>query len=136
MAKAQRQRLGPGKKSAPSTQKANAVGYSKRHSRSAKAVSGLSDVYDYEHVKEKRGNVSLTLDKEEEIGFGGDEDDEDEEASNRTRPRLIGENDDDEGLGSDEDEEIDSDAAFEESDEERFAGFNFKQKVSVSNLHC
>ena len=45
------------------------------------------------------------------------------------RPRLVGENDDDSGIGEDEDEEIDSDAAFEESDEDRFAGFSFSHKV-------
>jgi len=41
------------------------------------------------------------------------------------KPRLIGENVEDEDIPSEDDEELDSDAAFEESDEERFAGFSF-----------
>lgn len=42
--------------------------------------------------------------------------------------RLIGEDDDDEQIESADDEDLDSDAAFDESDEERFAGF-FSSKV-------
>jgi len=41
------------------------------------------------------------------------------------KPRLIGETVEDEDISSGDDEDIDSDAAFEESDEERFAGFSF-----------
>lgn len=44
------------------------------------------------------------------------------------RARLIGELDDDEKIDSADDEELDSDAAFNESDEERYAGF-FSSKV-------
>lgn len=44
------------------------------------------------------------------------------------RARLIGEHDDDERIDSADDEELDSDAAFDESDEERYAGF-FSSKV-------
>ena len=43
---------------------------------------------------------------------------------------MIGENEDDDEIASD-DEEIDSDAAFEETDEERFAGF-FSQRMDIS----
>jgi U3 small nucleolar RNA-associated protein 14 len=42
--------------------------------------------------------------------------------------RLIGENDDDEQINSADDEELDSDAAFDESDEDRYEGF-FSSKV-------
>ena len=42
-------------------------------------------------------------------------------------------NDDDMGIAEEDDEEIDSDEAFEESDEERFAGFSFSQKVCLVN---
>ena len=42
---------------------------------------------------------------------------------------MVGENDDDGGIGEDEDEDIDSDEAFDESDEERYAGFSFANKV-------
>jgi hypothetical protein len=49
------------------------------------------------------------------------------------KPRLIGENVEDEDIPSEDDEELDSDAAFEESDEERFAGFSFpKVRYSLS----
>jgi U3 small nucleolar RNA-associated protein 14 len=46
------------------------------------------------------------------------------------KTRLIGENDDDERIDSAEDEELDSDAAFDESDEDRYAGF-FSSKVRI-----
>ncbi|KAJ3563283.1 hypothetical protein NP233_g9033 [Leucocoprinus birnbaumii] len=42
--------------------------------------------------------------------------------------RLIGEGDDDERIDSADDEELDSDAAFDESDEERYAGFFSRKK--------
>lgn len=42
--------------------------------------------------------------------------------------RLINELDDDEAIDSADDEEVDSEAAFDESDEDRFAGF-FSSKV-------
>ncbi|KAF5352803.1 hypothetical protein D9756_006229 [Leucocoprinus leucothites] len=42
--------------------------------------------------------------------------------------RLIGENEDDERIDSADDEELDSDAAFDESDEDRYAGFFSSKK--------
>lgn len=45
--------------------------------------------------------------------------------------RLIGEDDDDERLDSADDEDLDSDAAFDDSDEERFADF-FSSQVRYS----
>lgn len=109
----------------------NATGYQKRkaRSKSLKATLGLSDVYDFQQEKTKRGNIALTLDKDEADGFGAGDDDEEDDGTQRTRPRLLGENGDDEAVATDDDEEIDSDAAFEESDDERFAGFAFKKKV-------
>ncbi|KXN84966.1 hypothetical protein AN958_11811 [Leucoagaricus sp. SymC.cos] len=44
------------------------------------------------------------------------------------RARLIGELDDEERIDSEDDEELDSDAAFDESDEERYAGFFSSKK--------
>ncbi|KAF9447857.1 small-subunit processome [Macrolepiota fuliginosa MF-IS2] len=44
------------------------------------------------------------------------------------KARLIGEHEDDERIESGDDEELDSDAAFDESDEERFAGFFSRKK--------
>ena len=119
-----------------STRKANAVGYAKRQSRKVKVSSGstnLTDVYEYQPGKSRRANVSLSLAKEEKVNFNIDEDEEEDESLNRRKdtrkPRLIGEDAEDEIVASDDDEEIDSDAAFEESDEERYAGFNFTKKI-------
>src|SRR6266702_1317854 len=82
-----------------------------------------SDVYEYQSQKVRRANIPLSLDKEEanEHGFDSDGD----LVANVRNPRLIGESVEDEEVPSEDDEELDSDAAFEESDEERFAGFSF-----------
>ncbi|KAI9454907.1 Utp14-domain-containing protein [Lactarius psammicola] len=82
-----------------------------------------SDVYEYQSQKVRRANIPLSLDKEEanEHGFDSDGD----LVANVRKPRLIGESVEDEEIPSEDDEELDSDAAFEESDEERFAGFSF-----------
>src|SRR6266404_1995428 len=81
-----------------------------------------SDVYEYQSQKVRRANIPLSLDKEEtEHGFDSDG----ELVANIRKARLIGESVEDEQVPSHEDEELDSDAAFEESDEERFAGFSF-----------
>ena len=82
-----------------------------------------SDVYEYQSQKVRRANVPLSLDKEEanEHDFDSDGD----LVANIRKPRLIGESVEDEEIPTEDDEELDSDAAFEESDEERFAGFSF-----------
>ena len=119
----------------PSRKAANALGYAKRQNLKSKTLgSGLSDVYEYQQEKVRRAKVKPLLEKDETMGVGGAEsgsEDEEGAAGNRRnmKPRLVGENDDDMGIAEDEDEEIDSDDAFEESDEERFAGFSFSQKV-------
>ncbi|KAG8685948.1 hypothetical protein FRC08_012830, partial [Ceratobasidium sp. 394] len=68
----------------------------------------------------------------EEAGLGKDEDGDDEldEVKEKLRRQIA--NGDEEGVVlSDEDEEIDSDGAFEdESDEERFANFKFRESTS------
>jgi U3 small nucleolar RNA-associated protein 14 len=112
-------------KSVANQKQFNANGYAKRQSRKAgKAANRLdNDIYEYAPEKTRRSKIALELDREEEAGFGGEDDDMEDM---RLRARLIG---DDEKLPSDDDEEIDSDEAFEESDEERFAGF-FSNKVS------
>ncbi|KAH8094740.1 Utp14-domain-containing protein [Cristinia sonorae] len=114
----------------------NANGYAKRQSLKAKKTTD-SDVYEYRPEKERRGKVKLLLEKDELLGARGDSDDEDEEGSGRGKgkgrnngPRLVGEDEDDMEIGEDEDEEIDSDGAFDESDEDRYAGFSF---ASVKN---
>ncbi|KAM5539977.1 hypothetical protein V8D89_006480 [Ganoderma adspersum] len=118
----------------PSRKAANVLGYAKRQSLKSKTLGpGLSDVYEYQQEKVRRAKLKPLLEKDESMGMGGAEsgsEDEEGAAGNRrsVRPRLVGENDDDIGIAEDEDEEIDSDGAFEESDEERFAGFSFSQK--------
>ena len=115
----------------------NAAGYAKRKSLKSKAVSNPSDVYEYQPERVRRAKVKLQLEKDEVLGAGAGDDDSDAEGSasgrGQPKPRLVGENDDDDGIASDEDEELDSDAAFDESDEERFAGFDFSHsKVRLS----
>ncbi|KAH9996496.1 Utp14 protein-domain-containing protein [Russula vinacea] len=87
---------------------------SSRPSTSRRRVNRLrdstrSDVYEYQSHKVRRAHISLSLDKMKPANM----------------PRLIGESVEDEDVPSEDDEELDSDAAFEESDEERFAGFSF-----------
>jgi len=115
--------------------KANATGYAKRRSLKTKTLAGLSDVYEYApDPKIRRSKVALDIGRDEaaEIGLGrGGVRDDDEGNSDgedmRNKARLIGEGD---TIDSGDDEDIDSDAAFEESDEERFAGFSFLSDVS------
>ncbi|KIP03917.1 hypothetical protein PHLGIDRAFT_25886 [Phlebiopsis gigantea 11061_1 CR5-6] len=130
----------------PSHKKSNnAAGYAKRKSLKSKAVSNPSDVYEYQPERVRRAKVKLQLEKDELLGVrgrGGDGDSDAEGSASshgQLRPRLVGENDDDEGIASDEDEELDSDAAFDDSDEERFAGFDFphsKLKKSKNKLNA
>lgn len=118
-----------------SINKANAAGYAKRKSRSVKAISGISDVYNFEAPKTKRANIKLTLDREEEQDASYGDGDEEELETHR-KPRLIGEGEEEDRIGSDEDEEIDSDDAFEEEDNIRFAEFDFKRNKKVCTYSC
>lgn len=118
----------PKTSSSSSLKKFNASGYEKRQSlKAAKRKAESSDVYEYAHGKTRRSKVTLDLDRDEAMdmigGGGGGEQEE-------PRARLIGEHEEDEMIDSADDEEIDSDEAFEESDEERFAGF-FSSKVGI-----
>ena len=107
---------------------ANIAGYEKRLARKAKS-NPTTDLYELVPEKSHRSKVALDLgrDEEFELRVGEDDYDNDEERE-RLRARLIGEIEDDEKIASDDDEELDSDAAFEESDEERFEGY-FSHKV-------
>ena len=124
----------------PSNKAANALGYAKRQSLKSKVLGPkISDVYEYQQERVRRAKVKPLLEKDEVIGMGGrDSGSEDEEGTigkrREVRPRLVGENDDDIGIGEDEDEDIDSDEAFDESDEDRFAGFSFSHKVRPISL--
>lgn len=117
--------------SSQSQKSSNASGYAKRKSLKSKTLSSgsLGDVYEYQADKVRRAKVKLQLERDEMMGAGRPEDegseDEDGGMGRGLHPRLLGENDDDDGLNDDEDEEIDSDEAFEESDEERYAGLTF-----------
>ena len=118
-----------------SSKKSNALGYAKRQSRNSNKEPG--DVYEYApDSKIRRSKVSLDVGRDEEDlvdGHRGDEDsDGDDVEDMRMRARLIGEG---EEIDSDDDEDISSDAAFEESDEERFAGMGFSDKVRWSCLN-
>ena len=85
--------------------------------------SALSDVYEYQSHKVRRAHIPLSLDKEEAREYGADSDSD--PTPDLRKPRLIGESVEDEDVPSEDDEELDSDAAFEASDEERFSGFSF-----------
>jgi U3 small nucleolar RNA-associated protein 14 len=119
------------KKTRPTARKSNAVGYAKRQSHKQNVLKAL-DVYDHEQTQLRRLRVQvdtkLSQDELPEHLFGASGEDEDD-GRQALRARLVGENEENEIIGSEEDEDIDSDAAFEESDEERFAGF-FTNKVS------
>ena len=110
---------------------ANVAGYEKRKAQKAKSATTTSDLYEHIPEKSRRSKVNLDLDRNEAMEYGTGIDGASEEEREGLRARLIGEGMDDEEIASEDDEEIDSDAAFEESDEERFAGF-FSSKVSLA----
>ncbi|KAF8510410.1 Utp14-domain-containing protein [Hysterangium stoloniferum] len=111
------------KKNFQSKRKANAAGFAKRHARKA-AVQTADDVYEYSSEKNRRSAIKLSLDKEEEMGVEADFD-ADEVDYSALRARIMDLGDKADVINSEDDEEIDSDNAFEESDEDRFAGFSF-----------
>lgn len=114
---------------------ANALGYAKRKSLKSKTIQSAADVYEYQPEKVRRSKVQLVLDKDEISGVPGEvSHEEDDEGGTELRPRLVGEGDNDEGIADDEDDDIDSDDAFDDSDEERFAGFKFSHKVRLPLL--
>jgi len=120
-----------GTKFGKSRTQANVAGYEKRQARKTKSATTTSDLYEHLPEKTRRSKVTLDLDRDEAMEYGVGIDGANEEEREQLRARLIGEGMDDEEIASEDDEEIDSDAAFEESDEERFAGF-FSSKVGFS----
>ncbi|KAF5332696.1 hypothetical protein D9611_005277 [Ephemerocybe angulata] len=122
-------------KSAGDKSKANAeAGFAKRQTLKDKKQreAGFQDVYEYLPEKTRRSKVKMDLDRDEAMEFGA-LDEMGDAAREALRARLIGENEDDERVASEDDEEVDSDAAFEESDEERFAEF-FPKKGKKSTV--
>lgn len=124
-----------------SLKKSNAAGYAKRHSQKGKATSSFDDVYEYAPSEVRRAKIGLELDQEEAIDRRHYTSDDEmdlggmgPEGRDGLRARLLGENNDDEQVDSGDDEEIESDDAFEESDEEKYAGFDFSSKVCAVHL--
>lgn len=128
-----------------SLKKSNAAGYAKRHlqksSNKGKATASFDDVYEYAPSKVRRAKIGLELDREEATNrhkYASDDDIDlggmGQEGRDGLRARLLGENADDEQVDSEDDEEIESDDAFEESDEEKYAGFDFASKVCSVTL--
>jgi hypothetical protein len=115
------------------SKKANATGYQKRKSKSGLTKkNAISDVYEFEdNTNERRAKVRLELERDEEMGFGRMSDQEEGGGDIAHRVKMFGIGGDDEVIGSEDDDEIDSDAAFEESDEDRFAGFSFASSVRL-----
>ena len=122
--------FGRGKPQRSNQKASNAAGYAKRKATRSKTTSNVSDIYEFEQEKVRRAKVKLQLEKDELAGAPGEESGSEAEeerghGKQELRPRLVGEDDNDEGIAEEDDEDIDSDAAFDESDEDRFAGFDF-----------
>ncbi|KZT08788.1 Utp14-domain-containing protein [Laetiporus sulphureus 93-53] len=135
MARGQKPQRFAKKPHALSRKAANAAGFAKRKSLKSKTPSrdDIADVYEYQSEKVPRDKMTLQYGKEELVGVGGGSGSEDEDGDARAgkkagRPRLVGEGEEGEQIGESEDEDIESDDAFDESDEERFAGFGLSQK--------
>lgn len=105
-------------------------GYALRLAKKPK--NQLDDVYEFSTDSRKlgrRAKIGMDLDRDEDLS-GGVPDDEEERS--KLRARLIGENEDDEQIDSADDEDLDSDAAFDESDDDQYAGFFKKDLVRRS----
>ena len=109
--------------------RANAAGFQKRiKGNRPKSM----DVYDFDddiNVKHRRGHVSTDLTKEEKRELGGDQDDLEPDEIERVRRQL--QSGEDGIVLSEDDEDIDSDEAFDASDEETFGAFKLKVRHTV-----
>lgn len=98
--------------------------------------SDLLDVYEYDEKQKgrSRANVALDLSRDEAREFGIAEDEEDIGEMERIRQKLrLG---DDIEIDSEDDEDIDSDNAFDKSDEERFAEYNLSVGADYPRALC
>ena len=118
-------------KQGKSRSQANIAGYEKRLARKEK-LTPTTDLYEHIPEKSRRSKIALDLGRDDEFGLTNEIDDD--RGREDLRARLIGENEDDEEIESDDDEEIDSDAAFEETDEERFADFFSHEDDSLQDF--
>jgi U3 small nucleolar RNA-associated protein 14 len=129
-----RSRSGRQGKTTVSTRKSKNSAYGNRKSHKAKDAL-ISEVYEHQQEKVRRGTIKPVLDREEMVdgAHGSDSEDDNGHGSvvGAKRARLIGEFMDDEKIDSEDDEEIDSDDAFDEEDEEQFAGIAFRRVRSV-----
>ena len=85
------------------------------------------DVYDFDDDvkgKHRRNHVSTDLTKEEKRELGGDQDDLEPDEIERVRRRL--QSGEDGVVLSEDDEDIDSDDAFDATDEATFGAFKLK----------
>jgi U3 small nucleolar RNA-associated protein 14 len=122
----------------PRTAKSNAAGYAARQARrgAAPSAAALADVYEHQQARSKhtRSGVDTHVGRDELDDLDARGGDEDADAGalglGGKNARLVGENEE-EAIGSDDDEEIDSDAAFEEEDDDRYAGFDFPSAAKV-----
>ncbi|KAG8789118.1 hypothetical protein FRC15_011686 [Serendipita sp. 397] len=110
---------------------ANERGFQKRKIENQSKHRGNLDVYEYDEKDRKgriREGVTLDLTKEEAQEYGpDDESEQDEFQKMRERIKMDG----DGAINSEDDEDIDSDDAFDASDEERFVSFNFGSKKTT-----
>jgi len=127
--------------------KSDAAGYAARKARKPSLANPSGDIYEHIQPKNRRSRIQagFTQDELTELGAenGFDPDAADDDVRERMRARLVGEFDDedeaprkkrgDDDDDEEEDEELDSDVAFDEEDEDRFAGF-FSAKVRLSTF--
>ena len=133
MARTQTLQKKPGRRRS-SLHKGNAAGYLKRHARKSLPSKNVSDVYEFEPESNRRSNIALDVGADEARNLAHDGSDEEGGGEGRLKARLVGEQGDDDRIDSDDDEDIDSDAAFDESDDEKYAGHRLSHKVGPSSL--
>ena len=104
--------------------RANAAGFQKRIKGNRPKSMDVYDFDDDVNGKHRRGHVSTDLTKEEQRELGGDQDELEPDEIERVRRQL--QSGEDGIVLSEDDEDIDSDEAFDASDEETFGAFKLK----------
>lgn len=110
--------------------RANAAGFQKRIKGNRRKSMDVYDFDDGVNGKHRREHVSTDLTKEEKRELGGDQDDLEPDEIERVRRQL--QSGEDGIVLSEDDEDIDSDEAFDASDEETFGAF----KLKVRHTEC
>jgi len=104
----------------------NVTGYEKRIAQKPPKASNLLDVYEFDDKQRKgrvRADVTLDLSREEAREYGVEEQSDGDDMEKMRQKLKIGE----EGVvNSEDDEDIDSDDAFDQSDEERYGEHIFE----------